>query len=119
MRSMVSHAGAYRKGANAERELMASASLAGAEVYRGAGSHGAYDVSVTKWGYRFLVNIKCNKWAGPEDRERLAALTSSTDIPVLARRRDRKGWDYRTVSESGAMGLISVYAPWASIRSDG
>lgn len=106
----------YAKGTRAERELMAQAQRAGADVYRGAGSHGAYDVAVTKWGLRFLVNIKCNTWAGPLERYRLAALTSSSDIPVLARKRDRKGWDYRTVSESGEMGLISVNAPW--LRDD-
>jgi hypothetical protein len=112
--------GAYRKGANAERELMVIAKNGGAEVYRGAGSHGAYDVRVTKYGLHFLVDIKCNAWAGPADRARLAALTSSTDIPVMARRNDHKHagdrWEYRTVNAEGEMGVITLNAPW--LRDD-
>lgn len=105
--------GAYRKGANAERELMALAKESGAEVYRGAGSHGAYDVIITtRAGVRYLVNIKCNSWAGVGERTRLGALSSEWDIPILAQRVDRKGWRFRTITRTGLMGSVIHAPPW-------
>jgi Holliday junction resolvase len=103
----------YRKGADAERELMRNAESSGASVYRGAGSHGAYDVAVSMPnGVRYLVNIKCNNWAGPDDRLRLALLGNLVDVPLLAMKLDRKGWRYRMVEDDGTMGPISEIAPW-------
>jgi hypothetical protein len=102
----------YEKGTRAERELMAHAESVGCAVYRGSGSHGAYDVAVQDKGVRYLVNIKCNCWAPPHERTRLAALVSAYDVAVLARKRDRKGWDYRGVRDDGTMTAIETEAPW-------
>lgn len=104
----------YLKGARAERELMRFAEECGAHVYRGAGSHGAYDVVVSMPnGIRYLVNIKCNRWPKPAERERLWQWETPADRPLLAMRLDRKGWLYRTIDATGGMGPIGEIAPWS------
>lgn len=103
----------YVKGARAERELMAHAIDCGAVAYRGAGSHGAYDVVVTMPnGIRYLVNIKCNRWPRPSERDRLYSFATIADRPLLAMRLDRKGWAYRAIEADGLMGPIFPVAPW-------
>ena len=103
----------YEKGARAERELMAHAEQCGATVYRGSGSHGAYDVAVTTPnGIRYLVNIKCNRWPRPVERDRLLALSTAADRPVLAMKVDRKGWVYRDITDWGGLGDAYDVAPW-------
>lgn len=91
---------------------MALALQAGALAYRGAGSHGAYDVIVSTNSARFLLNVKCNAWAPPHERSRLIDIAGASDVPVLARRRDRKGWDYRELIERDGMGEITSVPPW-------
>lgn len=103
----------YEKGRRAEYELIRDAVSHGGKPYRGAGSHGAYDVAITALdGVRYLVNIKCNSWAPPAERVRLARVTHGGEVALLARRRDRHGWEYRTIYRNGDMGEISTEAPW-------
>lgn len=105
---------AKAKGTRAERELIAHALNEGVHSVRAAASRGAYDVAITTGeGRRYLVNVKCNCWAPPIERTRLYRLARFPDIPVLARKDDRKGWRYRLLGPGGDMEEITDLPPWA------
>ena len=107
----------YQKGYRTELELVNKARAAGLWARRTAGSKGPFDVHVTSDSHQWLVDVKCNVWAGPDSREAMRHFISNWTTCVLASRVDRSGWYFRLLNPDGTMGLITREPPWQSLPS--
>lgn len=103
----------YEKGRRAEYDLVNRARRIGLDARRTAGSKGPYDVAITNNAHQWLVNVKCDQWASPAERGRLAFFVSEWTTAVLANRITGGKWYYRILDRKGVMSEVTQDIPWS------
>lgn len=86
------------KGSRAERECMRINEEAGFACTRAAASLGLFDVICIGPTSNKLIQIKCNRWPGTDEMERIQAFRCNPiNSKEVWRRDDRRGWQVRYV----------------------